>query len=144
MKKIAIIISLIIFYTTFSLHGQGFKTTAVDLKLEKNKTVTPRLRNTGIAFLCFGVATIVGGAVMVSAADGVTHYSNTTYNGVNTVEGSFSGAMGAFGIIGGSLSTIGGGLMTFFGQRKLNKSKRIQKAISFNLVPFSGNICYHF
>jgi len=144
MKKAGIIISFIIFYSVFNVSGQGFNTTTVDLKLAKNNTVTPRLRNMGVGFLCFGIATIIGGTAMVSAADGVTHYSNTTYNGVNTTEGSFSGAMGAFGIIGGSLSTIGGGLMTFFGQRKLNKSKRIQKAVSFNLMPFSGSISYHF
>jgi hypothetical protein len=143
MKKKALIMSLIILYA-INVKGQIFKPTATDLKLSKTKTVTPRLRNTGIGFLCFGIATIAGGAAMVSAANGVTYYSNTNYNGVSKAEGSFSGAMGALGIVGGSISVLGGGLMAYFGQQKLIKAKRIQQNVSLNFTPFSGRIMYRF
>ena len=141
MKKNVTIICLIVFYAISNVSAQSLKTAAIDLKLTKTKAVTPRLRNTGIGFLCFGIATITGGIAMVNAAHGVTYYSSTSYSGT---QGSLTGAMGALGIFGGSISTIGGGLMTYFGQRKYNTAKRIQQNVSLNLTPFSGSITYHF
>jgi hypothetical protein len=138
MKKIVAIITLFA-CTVFNISAQNYQPRTVDLKLAKN--VTPRLRNTGIGFLCFGIATIAGGAVMVSSADGVTSYSNTNYSGT---QGSFTGAMGALGIVGGSVSTLGGAIMTYFGQKKLNTSKRVQQNVTYNFTPFSGSIIYHF
>ena len=139
MKKIIIACTLFIFCTISTISGQNTKATSVDLKLQK--TVTPRLRNTGLGFLGLGIVTIIAGSAMVNAADGVTTYSNTNYSGT---QGSFSGAMGALGIVGGSISTLGGAIMTYFGQKKLNTSKRIQKNVTFNFTPLSGNITYHF
>ena len=130
MKQIITITTLFLFCTALNIFGQNYKAAPVDLKLPK--TVTPRLRNTGLGFLGFGIATIIGGAAMVSAADGVTTYSNTNYSGT---QGSFSGAMGALGIVGGSVSTLGGVIMTYFGQKKLNTSKRIQQNVTYNITP---------
>jgi hypothetical protein len=145
MNKNVMIISLVAVFVISIIAGPGLRAaTPIDLKLSRNKNVTPRLRNTGIAFLCFGVATIAGGAAMVHSANGVTYYNSQTTNGYNQSEGSFSGAMGALGIVGGSIATLGGGLMTFFGQRKLNKSGGAHKRVSFILTPISGSIAYQF
>jgi hypothetical protein len=102
----------------------------------------PGLRNTGIVFTALGLATILGGAAMVNAADGVTSYSSQTYNGVTQTEGSFSGAMGALGIVGGSVSTAGGIVMLIFGNKKLQKQKRRATEVSLSFNSF--RLIHHF
>jgi hypothetical protein len=101
----------------------------------------PRLRNTGIGFTLCGIATIIGGSAMVSAADGETSYNSSTYNGQTQTQGSFLGAMGAMGIVGGSISTVGGMAMWYFGNKKLKKEKR-RATVSLGLN--SATITYAF
>ncbi len=152
-----IILSLTVLLINTGVYGQVFKTYSTEIKLkatplthvsgfisqpdfnirQKNE-VSPRLRNTGIAFTLFGIATIAGGIAMVSAANGITYYSNTIYSGT---EGSFTGAMGALGIVGGSISTIGGLAMCYWGNKKLQIAKR---RTTFNFSPNSATIAFHF
>jgi hypothetical protein len=96
----------------------------LDLTFQPEQEIHPRLRNTGIGFTLFGIATIIGGSALVSAADGETSYSSNNYNGQTQTQGSFAGAMGAMGIAGGSISTIGGLAMWYFGHKKIQKEKR--------------------
>jgi hypothetical protein len=110
-------------------------------KLNSPTELHPRLRNTGIGFTLFGIATIIGGSAMVSAADGETSYSSNNYNGQTQTQGSFTGAMGTLGIVGGSISTIGGMAMWYFGNKKLQKEKRrASVSLGFN----SATISYKF
>src|ERR1700744_445625 len=85
-----------------------------------------RFRNGGIILTGVGIATIIVGAIMVSAAGGVIYYHSTTNNGYGQSEtdGSFSGAMGAIGIVGGALGTAGGAVMWWKGDQVLRRQQK--------------------
>ena len=101
-----------------------------------------KFRNGGIVLSAVGVATIVVGAIMVSAADGVTSY-NSTSNGYGTqTNGSFSGAMGALGIVGGAVGVLGGGTMWIVGDHAIERER--QRKTTLYLTPTSVRLVCNF
>jgi hypothetical protein len=101
-----------------------------------------RFRNAGIILSAVGVATIVVGAIMVSNADGVTHYSSTNDGYGTQTDGSFSGAMGAFGIVGGALGVVGGATMWVIGDHAIARER--ERKTTLYLTPTSARLVCNF